>query len=99
MFVDITFGHTMRSVGTQPIIGVPRDGGAGDRRENKVVYLLTNQSGVFAQREVTPGSDASGLTAIYAGLDARRLRRVPEFAWCNRTIFQRRLRSLLRERA
>jgi multidrug efflux pump subunit AcrA (membrane-fusion protein) len=70
MFVDVTFGGaTPASVKGQPIVVVPRAAvqmiGA-----KQVVFVATNQQGVFAQREVSAGSDSNGFVPIHTGLNA-----------------------------
>jgi membrane fusion protein, heavy metal efflux system len=70
MFVDVTFGGaTPASVKGQTIALVPRAAvqmiGA-----KQVVFVATNQQGVFAQREVSAGTESNGFVPIHTGLSA-----------------------------
>jgi RND family efflux transporter MFP subunit len=70
MFVDVTFGNAAHEAsGGRPVVILPRTAvqmiGA-----KQVVYVVTNQPGVFAQREVSAGAEADGSVPILAGLDA-----------------------------
>jgi len=70
MFVDVIFGNAMRpSSSGQPVVSVPR-AAVQTIGAKQVVYVVTNQAGSFAQREVSAGVEADGLVPIYAGLDA-----------------------------
>src|SRR5262249_47840307 len=70
MFVDVNFGGSSpATTGGQMIASVPRNavqmiGG------KQVIFVSTNQSGVFAQREVSAGPESNGVVPIYAGLNA-----------------------------
>ncbi len=68
MFVDISLGGTaLAATSGQPVVTVPSVAvqmiGA-----KPVVYVTTDQSGVFAQREVSTGTEANGFTPVYSGL-------------------------------
>ncbi len=67
MFVDVNFGGAATS-NARASANVPRAAvqfiGA-----KQVVFVETAQPGVFAQRTVQAGSEANGLTPIYAGLN------------------------------
>jgi len=70
MFVDATFGNTMRPASSgQPVVNLPRSA-VQTIGAKQVVYVVTNQAGTFAQREVSAGAEADGLVPIYAGLNA-----------------------------
>ncbi len=68
MFVDVNFGGTAVTSG-QAAIGVPPSAvqmiGA-----KQVVFVVTDKSGVFAQREVSAGAESNGLVPVYAGINA-----------------------------
>ncbi|MBI3653093.1 MAG: efflux RND transporter periplasmic adaptor subunit [Acidobacteria bacterium] len=69
MFVDVIFGgaSTLAANG-QRVVNVPRAAvqliGA-----KPVVFVATDQAGIFAQREVIAGAEANGSIAIFAGLN------------------------------
>ncbi len=70
MFVDVNFGGAVTAAtGGQTMVSVPRSAvqmiGA-----KQVVFVVTDQIGVFAQREVRAGLESNGLVPIYAGLNA-----------------------------
>jgi membrane fusion protein, heavy metal efflux system len=70
MFVDMSFGGAARGVtGGQMAVSIPRSAvqmiGA-----KQVVFVVTNQPGVFAQREVGAGQESNGVVPIYTGLNA-----------------------------
>jgi RND family efflux transporter MFP subunit len=70
MFVDVTFGNALRAAPTgEPVVNVPR-AAVQTIGAKQVVYVVTNQPGAFAQREVSAGAEADGLVAIYTGLAA-----------------------------
>jgi len=69
MFVDVSFGGaSLATTGVQLIASLPRNAvqmiGA-----KQVIFVTTNQPGVFAQREVTAGQESNGVVPIYAGLN------------------------------
>jgi RND family efflux transporter MFP subunit len=68
MFVDLSFGGAAPTASSgQPIVTVPSVAvqmlGA-----KPVVFVATDQPGVFAQREVSVGAEANGAMPIYSGL-------------------------------
>lgn len=68
MFVDVSLGGaTPTTTSGQPVVTVPSVAvqmiGA-----KPVVYVTTDQPGVFAQREVSTGAEANGFTPVYSGL-------------------------------
>ncbi len=67
MFVDVNFGGV--AAREQAVVSVPRSAvqmiGA-----KQVVFVVTDKAGVFAQREVSAGSESNGVVPIYAGLNA-----------------------------
>jgi len=69
MFVDVNFSGAKAATSAQSVVSVPRSAvqmiGA-----KQVVFVVTDRAGVFAQREVSVGSESNGLAPIYAGLDA-----------------------------
>ncbi len=67
MFVDVNFGDAPQS-GGQAVM-VPR-AAVQSLGAKQVVYVVTNESGQFIQREVTAGAEASGLVPILNGLSA-----------------------------
>ncbi len=70
MFVDVIFGGAMRPASaSEPIVSVPRSA-VQTIGAKQVVYVVTNQAGTFAQREVSAGAEADGLIPVYAGLNA-----------------------------
>jgi membrane fusion protein, heavy metal efflux system len=69
MFVDVIFGGAMRPAASEPVVNVPRSA-VQTIGAKQVVYVVTNQAGTFAQREVSAGAEADGLVPIYAGLNA-----------------------------
>ncbi|MGH9938190.1 MAG: cupredoxin domain-containing protein, partial [Blastocatellia bacterium] len=68
MFVDVNFGAAPATSG-RTVVSVPRSAvqmiGA-----KRVVFVVTDKAGVFAQREVDTGPESDGTAPIYAGLDA-----------------------------
>ncbi|MGH9937598.1 MAG: efflux RND transporter periplasmic adaptor subunit, partial [Blastocatellia bacterium] len=66
MFVDVNFGEAP-AMGGQAMVSVPRSAvqmiGA-----KRVVFVVTDKAGVFAQREVSAGPESDGMAPIYAGL-------------------------------
>lgn len=69
MFVDVIFGSAMRPAqSSQPVVSVPR-AAVQTIGAKQVVYVVTNQPGAFAQREVSAGAEVDGLAPIYAGLN------------------------------
>jgi membrane fusion protein, heavy metal efflux system len=70
MFVDISFGGTApTATGEQRVVVVPRTA-VQNIGTKQVVYVATNQAGVFIQREVTLGPETNGLVAVYSGMSA-----------------------------
>jgi RND family efflux transporter MFP subunit len=69
MFVDVNFsGSTSNATGGQPIATVPST--AVQMIGTKpVVFVVTDQQGIFAQREVSIGTEANGFMPIYSGLN------------------------------
>jgi RND family efflux transporter MFP subunit len=69
MFVDVSFGGSSPfTTGRQMIASLPRNavqmiGG------KQVIFVSTNQPGVFAQREVSAGQESNGVVPIYSGLN------------------------------
>src|SRR5437773_4161548 len=68
MFVDMNFGGTASiAISGQPAVSVPSV--AVQLIGTKaVVFIATDQSGIFAQREVITGAEANGSMPIYSGL-------------------------------
>jgi RND family efflux transporter MFP subunit len=69
MFVEVSFGEAGPVTSQQMLVGVPPDAVQMIGRK-QVVYVVTSQPGVFAQREVSAGAQAEGLTPILSGLKA-----------------------------
>jgi RND family efflux transporter MFP subunit len=69
MFVDVNFGGATAATSAQSVVSLPR-GAVQMIGAKQVVFVATSRTGVFAQREVSAGSEANGLAPIYAGLDA-----------------------------
>jgi cobalt-zinc-cadmium efflux system membrane fusion protein len=68
MFVDVSLGGAAQTASNgQPTAMVPR-AAVQNIGPKQVVYLATDQSGVFVQREVTAGPEANGLIPIYSGV-------------------------------
>src|SRR5262249_12358833 len=69
MFVDVNFGGTEADeTGRQTVVSLP--GSAVQMIGAKqVVFVVTDQAGVFAQREISAGAESNGITPIYAGLN------------------------------
>jgi RND family efflux transporter MFP subunit len=66
MFVDMTFGQAAQSGAA---VVVPRSA-VQSLGAKQVVYVATDQPGVFVQRDVVVGSEADGLVPIYSGVSA-----------------------------
>jgi RND family efflux transporter MFP subunit len=70
MFVDVIFGSATRQAQSgKPVVSVPR-AAVQAIGAKQVVYVTTDQPGIFVQREVTAGSEADGRVPIYSGLNA-----------------------------
>lgn len=69
MFVDVIFGAMRPASASGSLVNVPRSA-VQTIGAKQVVYVVTNQAGTFAQREVSAGAEADGLVPIYAGLNA-----------------------------
>ena len=70
MFLDVSFGGAVIAAsGDNPIVVVPRSAvqfiGA-----KQVVFVVSEQPGVFIQRDVTVGPETNGLVPIHHGLKA-----------------------------
>jgi RND family efflux transporter MFP subunit len=68
MFVDVNFGGAAATSG-QAAVSVPR-GAVQMLGAKQVVFVVTDKSGVFAQREVSAGPESNGVVPIQAGLNA-----------------------------
>jgi RND family efflux transporter MFP subunit len=70
MFVDVSFGGAAQA-GTmgQPAVVVPR-AAVQSIGTKQVVFVATDQQGVFVQREVSVGPEMNGLVTIYSGVSA-----------------------------
>jgi len=68
MFVDVNFGEPPAMSG-QAMVRAPR-GAVQMIGAKQVVFVVTDRTGVFAQREVSAGPESDGTTPIYAGLTA-----------------------------
>jgi RND family efflux transporter MFP subunit len=67
MFVDVNFDGA--APGEQAVVSVPR-GAVQVIGAKRVVFVVTDKPGVFAQREVKAGAESNGFTPIYEGLEA-----------------------------
>jgi RND family efflux transporter MFP subunit len=69
MFVDVSFGGAVPA-GTsgQPAVVVPR-AAVQSIGTKQVVFVATDQPGVFVQREVSVGPETNGLVIIYSGVN------------------------------
>ena len=68
MFVDVSFGGlTSTGASGQPVVLVPR-AAMQSIGTKQVVYVATNQSGTFVQRDVTVGPETNGFVTIYSGV-------------------------------
>ncbi|MEO6723929.1 MAG: efflux RND transporter periplasmic adaptor subunit [Blastocatellia bacterium] len=69
MFVDVNFGSASAATSGQTVATVPRAAlqfiGA-----KQVVYIVTDKPGIFAQRDVTAGTEMNGLVPIDSGVAA-----------------------------
>nr|MDQ3013677.1 efflux RND transporter periplasmic adaptor subunit [Acidobacteriota bacterium] len=69
MFVDVNFGSASAATSGQTVATVPRAAlqfiGA-----KQVVYIVTDKPGIFAQRDVTAGTEMNGLVPISSGVAA-----------------------------
>ena len=73
MFVDVGFGGgAAQGTSGQSVVSVPRAAvqAIGARQ---VVFVATDQPGVFVQRDVATGPEANGLMPIYSGVSAGEL--------------------------
>jgi RND family efflux transporter MFP subunit len=70
MFVDVTFGGAASTApNTKTVVVVP--GSALQTiGERQIIFIASEQPGVFIQREVMAGRETNGLVPIYTGLKA-----------------------------
>jgi RND family efflux transporter MFP subunit len=69
MFVDVGFGAAASPAASRSAVGVPRSA-VQTIGSKQVVFAVTDQPGVFAQREVSAGPESNGILPIFAGLEA-----------------------------
>ncbi len=70
MFVDVNLGGAIQSAeSSQPRVTVPR-AAIQTLGTKQVVYVATDQSGSFVQREVVVGAETNGQIPVYNGLSA-----------------------------
>jgi len=66
MFVEVNFGRTP-ATGGQAMVSVPRNA-VQMIGTKQVVFVVTDKTGVFAQRQVSAGAESDGKTPVFAGL-------------------------------
>jgi RND family efflux transporter MFP subunit len=70
MFVDVNFvGAAAAQSSGQPVATVPR-AAIQTIGSKQVVYVATDRSGSFVQREVSVGAETNGLVTVYSGVSA-----------------------------
>ncbi|HEV8487661.1 MAG TPA: efflux RND transporter periplasmic adaptor subunit [Blastocatellia bacterium] len=80
MFLDVSFGGAaITTSGGRPVVLVPRSA-VQTIGAKQVVFVASEQQGVFIQREVTAGPETNDLVPIYSGLkDGERVVTVGSF--------------------
>ncbi len=70
MFLDVSFGGAAQAATSeQSAVAVPR-GAVQTIGTKQVVFVATDQPGVFVQREVSVGPETNGFVTIYSGVSA-----------------------------
>jgi multidrug efflux pump subunit AcrA (membrane-fusion protein) len=68
MYVDIALGeNSAATLARQNAVGVPA-GAIQMIGNTQVVYVATDQAGVFVQRQVNAGPESSGVVPVYSGV-------------------------------